>query len=141
MESLALTGGDLLIGSGGLQTVTGAAKIRQDIALALGESYGTDPYEPGWGSVLPQYIGEQITQDVPNLIQAEVNRILQQYINNQQAQLKAASTNNQTTTLTSSDIIRTVNSVDVAALYDTITVVISLTTMAGQSMVVSRTVS
>jgi hypothetical protein len=34
-----------------------------------------------------------------------------------------------------------VNSVDVSVSYDTIVVVISLTTMAGQSMVVSRTVS
>lgn len=141
MESLAISGGDLLIGSGGLQTVTGAAKIRQDVALALGESYGTDPYEPLWGSVLPQYIGEPITQDTPNLVQAEVNRVLQQYIANQQAMLSQASTNNQSTTLTTSDIIRTVNSVDVTVSYDKIMVVISLTTMAGQNMVVSRTVS
>lgn len=141
MQSLALSGGDLAIGPGGLQLVTGAGKIRQDVALALGESYGTDPFEPLWGSVLPQYVGLPVTADTPALVQAEVNRVLQQYIANQQAQLKAASTRNQTTALTTADIIRSVNSVDVTVLYDTIMVTISLTTMAGQSMTVSRTVS
>lgn len=141
MQSLALQGGDLAIGPGGLQTVTGAAKIRQDVALALGETYGADPFEPLWGSVLNEYVGLPVTADTPALVQAEVNRVLQAYISNQQAQLKAASTRNQTTALTTADIIRTVNSVDVTVLYDTIVVVINLTTMAGQSMTVSRTVS
>jgi phage baseplate assembly protein W len=141
MQSLALSGGDLLLGSGGLQTVTGAAKIRQDVALALGETYGNDPYEPLWGSVLSEYVGRAITSDTPGLIQAEVNRVLQQYMNNQQATLKNASTNRTTTTLTTSDIIRTVNSVDVSVYFDTVKVVINLTTMAGQNMVLSRTVS
>lgn len=141
MQSLALSGGDLVVGPGGLQLVTGAAKIRQDVALGLGESYGTDPFEPLWGSVLNEYVGLPVTGDTPALVQAEVNRVLQQYISNQQAQLKAASTRNQTTALTTADIIRTVNSVDVTVLFDTIMVVIRLTTMAGQSMTVSRTVS
>lgn len=141
MQSLALSGGDLAIGPGGLQTVTGAAKIRQDVALALGETYGTDPFEPLWGSVLNEYVGLPVTAETPSLVQAEVNRVLQAYISNQQAQLKAASTRNQTTALTTADIIRSVNSVDVTVLYDTIMVVINLTTMAGQSMTVSRTVS
>lgn len=141
MQSLALSGGDLVIGPGGLQTVTGAAKIRQDVALALGETYGADPFEPLWGSVLNEYVGLPVDADTPGLVQAEVNRVLQQYISNQQAQLKAASTRNQTTALTTADIIRSVNSVDVTVLYDTIMVTINLTTMAGQSMTVSRTVS
>lgn len=141
MLTLALSGGDLVVGPGGLQTATGPAKIRQDVALALGERYGADPYEPLWGSVLPAYIGEPITDDTPALVQAEVNRVLQQYINNQQAVLKAASANNQSVSLTTADIIRTVNSVDVAVYFDTVKVVINLTTMAGQNMVVSRTVS
>lgn len=141
MKTLALSGGDLVVGAGGLQLLDGSAKIRQDIALALGESYGDDPYHPGWGSVLQQYLGEPITTDTPMLVQAEVNRVLQQYIANQQQKLAAASLNNQQHTISTSEIIRTVNSVDVSVLYDSVSVLIDLTTMAGQTMKISRTVS
>lgn len=141
MKTLALSGGDLVVGSGGLQMQDGAAKIRQDLALALGEAYGNDPYHSGWGSVLPLYIGEPTTADLPMLVQSEVNRILQQYMTTQQQQLATASANNQQHTITTAEIIQTVNSVDVSVLYDTIRVVISLTTMAGQNLQISRTVS
>lgn len=141
MKTLALSGGDLVLGPGGLQLIDGAAKIRQDIALALGEDYGGDPYHGGWGSVLQRYIGAQITEDTPMLVQAEVNRILQQYIENQQARLSAAAVNNTQHTITTAEIIKTVNAVDVAVSYDTVTVLIDLTTMAGQTMKISRTVS
>lgn len=141
MKTLALSNGDLVMESGSLKTLDGPAKIRQDIALALGERYGDDPYNPAWGSVLPRYIGEPITDDTPMLVQAEVNRILQQYIANQQARLAAASLNNQQHTISTSEIIRTVNSVDVSVSWDTISVLIDLTTMAGQTMTISRTVS
>ena len=141
MKTLALSGGDLVVGAGGLQLLDGPAKIRQDIALALGEDYGADPYHSGWGSVLQRYVGEPVTGDTPMLVQAEVNRILQQYIAQQQQQLAAASLNNQQHTISTSEIIRTVNSVDVSVLYDTVSVLIDLTTMAGQTMTISRTVS
>lgn len=141
METLALSGGDLVVGPGGLQTLTGAAKIRQDIALALAESYGTDPYHSGWGSVLPQYIGQPMDADTPMLVQTEVNRILQQYMTMQQQQLATAAATNQRHTITTSEIITTVNSVDVSVLYDSVRVVINLTTMAGQTLQISRTVS
>lgn len=141
MKTLALSGGDLVVGPGGLQMQDGAAKIRQDLALALGETYGSDPYHSGWGSVLPQYIGEPIDTDTPMLVQAEVNRILQQYMTTQQQQLATAAANNQQHTITTSEIIQTVNSVDVSVLYDAVRVVISLTTMAGQTLQISRRVS
>jgi phage baseplate assembly protein W len=141
MKTLALSGGDLVLGSGGLQMLDGPAKIRQDVALCLGEEYGLDPYHSGWGSVLKKYIGLPITGDTPMLVQAEVNRVLQQYITNQQARLDAAALNNQQHTVTTNEIIRTVNSVDVSVLFDTVSVLINLTTMAGQTMTISRTVS
>jgi phage baseplate assembly protein W len=141
VKTLALSGGDLVIGSGGLQMISGAAKIRQDVALALGEEYGTDPYNAGWGSVLPQYVGQAIDDDTTMLVQAEVNRILQQYMAVQQAMLSTASTSGTTTTLTTSDVVRSVDGVDVTVLYDTVKVLITLTTMAGQTLSLSRTVT
>lgn len=141
MKTLALSGGDLVLGSGGLQLISGAAKIRQDVALALGEEYGTDPYNAGWGSVLPQYVGETITADTTMLVQAEVNRILQQYMAQQQSMLSQAATNNTTTTLTTSDVVSSVDKIDVTVLYDAVNIVITLTTMAGQTLTLTRTVT
>lgn len=141
MKTLALSGGDLVLGSGGLQLISGAAKIRQDVALALGEEYGTDPYNAGWGSVLPQYVGETITADTTMLVQAEVNRILQQYMAQQQSMLSQAATNNTTTTLTTSDVVSSVDKIDVTVLYDAVNIVIALTTMAGQTLTLTRTVT
>jgi phage baseplate assembly protein W len=141
VKTLALSGGDLVLGSGGLQLISGAAKIRQDVALALGEEYGTDPYNAGWGSVLPQYVGETITADTTMLVQAEVNRILQQYMAQQQSMLSQAATNNTTTTLTTSDVVSSVDKIDVTVLYDAVNIVIALTTMAGQTLTLTRTVT
>jgi hypothetical protein len=141
VKTLALSGGDLVLGSGGLQMITGAAKIRQDVALALVEEYGTDPYHAEWGSVLPQYVGRAVEQDTPLLVQAEVNRILQQYMALQQSMLSSAAVNNRTTTLTTSDVVRSVDKIDVSVLYDTVKVLITLTTMAGQTLSISRTVT
>lgn len=141
MKTLALSHGDLVIGSSGLQMISGANKIRQDIALALGEEYGNDSYHPQWGSVLLQYIGQPVTPDTDLLVQSEVNRILQQYMANQQAMLNQAATNNRATTMTTADVIKSVDSVTVSAQYDTIQVAIQLTTMAGQTLNLNRMVT
>lgn len=141
MKTLALSGGDLVVDAGRLQMLEGPAKIRQDLALALGEEYNTDPFRPGWGSVLPQHIGEPITDDTPMLVQAEVNRVIQQYMANQKAILEAAYVNRQAHTINTSEIIRTVNSIDVSVQYDSVMILVSLTTMAGQTIQISRTVS
>ena len=141
MKTLALSGGDLTLGSGGLQMISGSAKIRQDLALALVEEYGSDPYNPEWGSVLPQYVGTPVDADTQLLVQSEVNRILQQYITNQQAMLNAAAVNGQATTLTTADVVQSVDSVSVDLFYDTAKISISLTTMAGQTLSMSRTVT
>lgn len=141
MKTLALSHGDLVIGPGGFQMISGANKIRQDLALALAEEYGNDPYHPQWGSVLPQYIGQSVSAETDLLVQTEVNRVLQQYMANQQAMLNQAATNNQATTMTTADVLQSVDAVTVSAQYDTIQVAIRLTTMAGQTLTVNRTVT
>lgn len=141
MKTLALSGGDLVVGPGGLQLITGAAKIRQDISLALIEEYGTDPYHPQWGSVLPRYVGLGVDDETRMLVQGEVSRIVQQYMAQQQAQISAAATNNQSTAMTTSDVIRSLDGVDVTVSFDVIRIVISLTTLSGQTLTLSRTVT
>jgi phage baseplate assembly protein W len=141
VKTLALSGGDLVIGPGGLQLVSGAAKIRQDLALALSEEYGTDPYHPEWGSVLPRYVGQPVDSDTKLLVQAEVNRVVQQYMAGQQARLSAATTSNQATTMTTSDVVRSMDGIDVVVEYDFVRILITLTTMSGQTLNVTRTVT
>jgi hypothetical protein len=52
MRDLRIAGGDLIMTGGTLGLVDGTAYIRQRIATALAEPYGSDPFQPAWGSTL-----------------------------------------------------------------------------------------
>ena len=80
MKTLAIKNGDLAIGANGYATIEGAAKVQQDLGLAVREPLGTDRFHPQWGSLLPRYIGEPINDEMTSLVQAEVTRIVQNYI-------------------------------------------------------------
>ena len=66
----------MIAGSGGFQVIDGSGYIRQRIALALGEPYGDDPFQPQWGSTLESYIGTPIDDGTPALISSEVARVM-----------------------------------------------------------------
>ena len=78
MKTLALQHGDLVIdGAGSYAMVSGAARIRQDLTLALLEEYGTDRFHPKFGSIIKEYLGNAISSDLQQLVKAEVNRVVQ----------------------------------------------------------------
>ncbi len=140
MRTLMLRNGDLVVGSAGHQVVEGTAKIRQDLALALGEPYGDDRFHPEWGSMLPNYIGEPATDEVQALVTSETARVLQAYIDSQSADVLQDSLAAQRSRYATADVVRQVNGVEAAVEVDTIHLKVSLTTQAGQNVVISRTV-
>ena len=73
MKSFALQNGDLVLGQGGLLTVTGPSKVRQDLSIAMREPVGCDRFHPNWGSVLPNYIGEPITTQIESLAGSQLH--------------------------------------------------------------------
>ena len=127
----------------GLATVTGANYVRQRVATALSEPYGSDPYNPTWGSALPGYLGMPQTAGTPSLITSEVSRVLAALIAAQQLMITATAMAGTRSQLAAADTIAAVNSVNAQSGVrpDAIAVAVSLTTQGGQTLQVSRTVT
>lgn len=144
MKDLLLTAGDLLPAGRGFATVTGTDYLRQRVATALAEPYGSDPYHPEWGSALMSYLGIPVDADsTPALISSEVSRVLAQLVAAQQQQITAAALAGTRSLLGADDVIGSVDSVSAAVAQrpDTVQVSVTLTTQGGQQIAVTRTVS
>lgn len=143
MKDLQLVGGDLLSSGRGFATVTGADYVRQRVATALSEPYGSDPFHPTWGSALPGYLGSPQGPETQALVAAEASRVLAALIAAQQLIVTSSAMTGTRSQLAAADVIAAVNSVTASAgsRPDAIAVAVSLTTQGGQLVEVSRTVS
>lgn len=143
IKDLQLVGGDLFASGRGFATVTGAAYVRQRVATALAEPYGSDPYHPDWGSALDGYLGTPQDSGTPALVSSEVSRVLAQLVAAQQLTITAASLAGTRSRLAAADVIASVDSVTAGtgARPDSIQVSVALTTQGGQQLQVARTVS
>jgi phage baseplate assembly protein W len=141
MKSLALVSGDLVAGPGGHRTVTGGPRIQQDLALALGEELGADPFHPEWGSVVVQYLGQPIDDETIFQVKSEVNRVVQQYITNQNRILREDSLQQARSSFMTADIVTGVSDVNAVVSLDSIKVSMNLTTQAGRTLPITRTVT
>lgn len=142
IKDLQLVGGDLFPSGRGFATVSGAAYLRQRVATALAEPYGSDPYHSGWGSALEGYLGGPQVSGTSALISSEVSRVLAQLVAAQQQMLTATALTGTKSQLAAGDIIASVDGVTASpgARPDDVQVAISLTTHAGQQLQVVRTV-
>lgn len=141
MKTLALANGDLVIGSHGHQTISGAPKIRQDLALALGEPLGNDRFHRLWGSTLPAYIGQPISDTTQAEIQAEAQRVINQYISVHDEYIVADQQVGGRSRFGTADVVSEVTAISVNQDFDTIRVGVSLRTLAGTTITVNRTVT
>jgi hypothetical protein len=143
MKDLQIAGGDLILAGSSLGLVDGTAYIRQRLATALAEPYGSDPFEPAWGSTLETYLGAPVTSGTDALVASEVSRVLAQLIAAQRAMITSWSLTGSKARLTAADTIASVNSVSayVSSDPEMIIVNVSLTTMGGQQMSLARTVA
>lgn len=143
MKDLQLVGGDLLASGRGFATVTGADYVRQRVACALSEPYGSDPYNPAWGSALTGWLGSPQGPQTQAMVAAEAQRVLSSLMAAQQVMLKAAALTQTRSQLSSAEAIARVNSVTASAgsRPDAVQVTVSLTTMGGQQVQASRTVT
>lgn len=143
IKDLQLAGGDLIASGRGFATVTGADYVRQRVATALGEPYGSDPFHPDWGSALPGYLGSPQDAGTPSLITSEVSRVLAALIAAQQLMITSSAMTGTRSQLAAADTIASVDSVNASAGVrpDAIAVSVALTTQGGQQLAVTRTVS
>ena len=143
MRDLQLAGGDLVASGRGFAMVTGADYVRQRVACALSEPYGSDPYNPAWGSALTGWLGAPQTSSTQAMVASEAQRVLSALMAAQQLVLKSAAMTNTRSQLNSADVIASVNSVTASAgsRPDSVQVTVTLTTMGGQQVQASRTVT
>ena len=133
--SLALHNGDLSLGGSRLDTVTGKAKLLQDLDTWFRESFQVDRFHPGYGSTLPSYIGGMADDMTVFLIRAEAVRVLNNY---QQRQLEEISKNPQL--FSDGEIVREITSVSARQTIDSVVLEISLKTLNGQLVNLERNV-
>jgi phage baseplate assembly protein W len=141
LKTLALAGGDLVVGSTGHQTISGVPKIRQELALALGEEYKADRFHPDMGSILGDFIGQSVDPESEMLIRAEVGRVVQQYIAIQQREVLRDHLAQRMSRFDASDVVTGITSIDAQIDFDTVRVSAALLTQAGVQVVVNRTVT
>ncbi len=141
MRTFELVGGDLVLGEGGFALVTGQAKVKQDLGVAMREPYGCDRFHPRWGSILINYVGEPIEQQTSFLIQSEVGRIIRNYIMVQGGVVEEDVTAQRRSRLTMSEVVVGVNGIDVRQNQDKYHVRVRLSLFSGEEAVLTGTVT
>lgn len=135
--SLKIEAGDLVIGAGrAIDTVIGSAKLAQDLQLWVLERIGNDTATPLYGSSLdggtvdgsqiPSFIGQLASQEVIAQIQSDIATMLSTY---QQLQATKQAAEIQTygkSTLSPSEILRNVLSIQAAQTVDQIIVRVAI---------------
>lgn len=140
MKQLALRDGDLVVGPRGHETVTGSVRIKQDLSLALREEYGLDRFHPRWGSLLDRYLGRPLDDETRLLVQAEVNRVLQNYVIVQNQGVLQDLTYDVRGRYSTADIVRSVLAIETQVDLDGVLFQVVLQTLARQEITLTEQV-
>lgn len=141
-KSLSVINGDLQIGSGrSYQSVSGSAKLSQDLTLWIQEHVGTDSMTPTYGStldggiidgnVVPSFIGQINTAERVSEVRANIASLLGTYQQMQLEKMKREIVEYQGRhTLDPDEILNFVDSIEAKAVGDQIIVRVLCTTMS-----------
>lgn len=131
--SLKVVNGDLSITAGKCDLVQGHDKLVQDLSLWLTERYRDDRFHPAYGSILDGYIGGVINpSDTIARIHSETLRVLSNYQQSQMARFREVPNKFQP-----SELLESVNGVDVSLSYDKVIVLVRITTAARTTTAIS----
>lgn len=133
MRTLQLRNGDLVMGPGGAQTISGPDMIVQDLRCALVEPLGNDRFHPGYGSILEEQVGQVIDGAARFAVEQEVSRVVANYVAVRADQVSSDRLAGVRSRFEDADLIGTVNGINVAQQGDAIQVQVALTTGAGQT--------
>jgi hypothetical protein len=141
MFTLQLQNGDLQIGATGFATVNGPSKVYQDLTISTLEPYGCDRFHPRWGSMLYNYIGDTITEASESMIEAEISRLVNNYILVQQDNIASEVGLGLQSQYATDEVVGSVERVDVIQNQDYLTINVLVLTISGQQVTLSSTVS
>lgn len=141
MKTLQLRGGDLVVGSGGHQTIRGTAMVAQDIRCALGEPLGNDRFHPGYGSTLSDNVGRVLEDGVAFEVQQEVMRVVGNYSAIQQDKITRDALSAKKARYSTDDVVADVDGISVKTNMDSISVSIGLTMLDGSAVPITTGVT
>jgi hypothetical protein len=113
--------------------------VLQDLTVATLEPYGSDPYHPGWGSYMNNFVGQD-PSTVPALAQSEVMRLVSNYMTTQQYQQTQALAAGQSSPFSNDDYVTGLASLDTTQDLTSITVSAAVVTASGATVGVQTTV-
>lgn len=129
--SLSLKNRDIEIKGDTLHIVHGLGKLEQDLSIWLRERYGTDRFNPHYGSTLDGFIGGVVDELSTYEVITEVERVLKNY---QALQLRRVRDDPQS--LSQSEILRYIGDIRATVHYDRVIVTAQVGTYTG-----TRTIS
>jgi len=135
MKAFVVRNGDLVMGPTAYNIVTGSDKIAQDLGIACREPLGGDRFHPNWGSLLPSYVGLS-AQQVDLMVRGEISRLIQNYSMVQRGIAAQDVANRVTPRLSPSEIVGTIEGIDVQQAFDAFAVRVVLSTLNHNSRVV-----
>lgn len=134
MITLQVRNGDLVVGPKGHAVVEGRAKVIQDLGLALREPLGIDRFHPEQGSMLHRYIGEPVGVETESLVRAEIYRIVRNVMAIQQETLTKDSNQGARPRFTTSEVIASIDGVDIVQEFDRYHVRVRLRMLSGEEI-------
>jgi phage baseplate assembly protein W len=140
MRQFAIQDGDLVLSRGGFALVSGQAKVKQDLGCALREPIGTDRFHPGYGSLLSGFIGQAITRETSAMIEAEVYRVVKNYMLTRMAVIQDDFTNGRKPLYEAAEIIQNIDEVRLRQEADRFYVLVRLSTLARERVTIITTV-
>jgi phage baseplate assembly protein W len=137
MNTLVVQNGDLVLANGAFSTVTGPAKVEQDIEIATLTPYGSDRFHPRYGSVFANYIGTASNPSTATFIRTEMLRVIRNYMAVQLSKVKAASQKGQASPFSQGELVSSIGDINVQQQLDRFQVTASVNTASGQQVNVS----
>lgn len=141
MKTFQVQNGDLVLSNGSFATVEGAAKVQQDLGMAVATPYGSDPFHPKYGSVIQSHIGEATGPMTDLMVRSEISRVISNYQAIQTATVNSYTSKGQRPPFGEHELVDTIQTIQVQQDYDTLEVSAVITTMSGYSMPVQATVT
>lgn len=138
MYTLSLRNGDLSVGSGGiLDTVSGTAMLSQELGSWIMEPLGSDPFHTTYGSSIHETIGSGIDNYTASSIERAVSDTVQAYLEYQGSRIRSEMLSGRNP-YKPSDIVTSVDGIDVSVDRDTVTVKVSVSTASGDKTTIVR---
>jgi phage baseplate assembly protein W len=131
MKTIAVSNGDIQLNGGKIQFAVGSNKLIQDLQRWLMEPIGTGFTTPNFGSLLPGMIGSAQNSSTASSVSSEINRIIQLYQGQQAITLQTAQSAGQLANWNRSEIIQSIQSINVTIQNTSVLASVQLLTVAN----------